>query len=64
VSLPESRIVVISPRKGGAIKISPGPVYVDDAISAPVISFFMENLIAPLSMTEGDMEIITPIESN
>lgn len=53
-------MVVKSPKKGGAIKISPGPVYVDVAISAPVISFFMENLYAPLSMTEGDIDIMTP----
>lgn len=60
-SFPVNRSVVRSPRKAGAIRISPGPVYVEAAISLPVMSFFMENLTAPLSVTEGDMDIMTPV---
>ena len=39
---------------------SPGPVKVDTAISPPAISFFIENLIAPLSVMVGVMAIIAP----
>lgn len=59
-SLPVSRRVVISPRKGGAKSNSPGPVYVDVAISPPAINFFIENLTAPLSVMVGDMAIMIP----
>lgn len=62
VSLPVSRKVVMSPRKAGAMRISPGPVYVEVAISPPVIIFFMENLTAPRRVTVGDMDIMTPVE--
>lgn len=51
---------MISPRKGGANSNSPGPVYVEVAISPPAMSFFIENLTAPLSVMVGDMAIIIP----
>lgn len=59
-SLPVSRKVVMSPRKGGVKRSSPGPVYVDVIISPPATSFFMENLTAPLRVTVGDMAIMMP----
>ena len=50
----------MSPRAGGARSSSPGPVKVELDISLPVTSFFIENLMAPLSTMLGDMEIMAP----
>ena len=57
---PVSRMLVISPSIGGPSSSSPGPVKVDELISPPATSFFMENLYAPLSEIDGDMAIMTP----
>lgn len=53
----------MSPRDEGASKSSPGPVKVEWVISPPMTSFFIENLMAPLSVMVGVMAIIAPLVS-
>jgi hypothetical protein len=60
VSLPPSLMMVMSPKDAGARSSSPGPVYVDLAISPPMRTFFSENFRWPLSVMVEDMAIMAP----